>query len=210
MIEARPIPRAPKPETLQEFYGRFSTAEQIEHVANDTNSAAILPTSEIQTLRNAQAGRRKVGQGIVHIEESFILYARSCLARMGLRIWGPNLEEPSDSLLNTACRLSAITTFRQIAACGAYNFMNVNLKSLNNIELLGRCYNHFVHHLMMERFKKEEKEAGTYQREEEKKAIQKGRERVSEAIVKINVPVLAFSLCIPLILASRGTVQVCR
>ena len=98
---------------------------------------------------------------------------------MGLCVWSPNIEEPVNSLLISACQISAISTFCQIASAGAYNHMNINQRHISNFPALTLSYNHFAHHVMMEQFKKEKKEAGTFHHEEEKKDIQKGWERVS-------------------------------
>ena len=139
----------------------------------------MVPSNEIENFKQLSVGRKNIGQGIVHVEETFIQYSCSFLAWMGLRIWCPNLEEPVDSLLNSACRIAAISTFRQVAAAGAYDYMSINKTYLKEIDLLHQCYNHYVHHHMLERYTKETKESGKFGAEEEKKAIQKARERVS-------------------------------
>ncbi|EFP90156.2 uncharacterized protein PGTG_16004 [Puccinia graminis f. sp. tritici CRL 75-36-700-3] len=187
LTEKRPIPPAPQPDILQEFYHQFSDSHQIKNVVNNVNSPAMVPKDQIETLKDMVSGRKNIASGIVHVEEQFIDYARTCLARMGLRVWGPNLDETQDSLLNSACRISAVSTFRQVAAVGAYDFMSINKTYLNEFNLLYQCYNHYVHHVMLERFKKEQKEGGKYHAEEEKKAIQKARERLRDARYKFAV-----------------------
>ncbi|KNZ44357.1 hypothetical protein VP01_923g3 [Puccinia sorghi] len=86
-----------------------------------------------------------------------------------MRIWCPNLEEPVDSLLNSACQIAEISTFRQVAAA----------ENLKEIDLLHQCYNHYVHNHMLERYTKEAKESGKFNAKEEKQAIQKSCERLS-------------------------------
>ncbi|KNZ47600.1 hypothetical protein VP01_6292g1, partial [Puccinia sorghi] len=141
MIEPRPIPLVPQPEFLQEFYRRFSNAKKLHNVASDTSSSNIVPRTKIQTLKGAIVGQKKVGQ-----------------------VGCPNLEETPESLLNSECRISAIGTFRQIAAAEAYAYMNINKAYLQSFDLFFQCYNHFK---------------GSCHRQAEKKAVHKGREQVS-------------------------------
>ncbi|KNZ53517.1 hypothetical protein VP01_3217g3 [Puccinia sorghi] len=47
----RPIPPAPKPEVLKEFYRRFSDAEQIQNVADNSSLPAMVPSTEIEVFK---------------------------------------------------------------------------------------------------------------------------------------------------------------
>ncbi|MBW0509439.1 hypothetical protein O181_049154 [Austropuccinia psidii MF-1] len=66
---------------------------------------------------------------------------------------------------------------KKVAIGGAYEHMNANLRYLNEIPLLHSTYNHYVHYYMTELFKKEAKEYGKHQKEQEKAAIQLSRKR---------------------------------
>ncbi|MBW0487262.1 hypothetical protein O181_026977 [Austropuccinia psidii MF-1] len=95
--------------------------------------------------------------------------------------------EPTDTLYNEACRISAIKTLQQVAIGGAYQYMNINLHYLNNVGLLEVTYNHFVHYLQAKIYKRELKESGSYQKELEKGTISKNRQRFCKARYKFGV-----------------------
>ncbi|KNZ44724.1 hypothetical protein VP01_889g9 [Puccinia sorghi] len=95
--------------SLKKFYCQFSDAEQIQNIADSSSLPAMVPLTEIKTVKQLGVGCKNIEKGIVHVEETFVQYSRSCLAQMGLRIWCPNLEEPVDSLLNSDSTMSTIT-----------------------------------------------------------------------------------------------------
>ncbi|MBW0504895.1 hypothetical protein O181_044610 [Austropuccinia psidii MF-1] len=180
MLEKNTLPPAPDRSLLKEFYGRFSTNEQVLNVATSNTGANLIGEKEVKTLRDAHAGRLKVGKHIINLEEFYILYIHSMLAKLGIRVWAPDLEEAPDSLYNEACRTAALMTFRQVACSGAYHYIKANLMYCNNLSLLKVAYNHFVHYLMAETYKIENKESGKTLRNKDKKVVQKRRLRVSE------------------------------
>ncbi|MBW0546022.1 hypothetical protein O181_085737 [Austropuccinia psidii MF-1] len=129
-------------------------------------------------LKGVHIGRKKIGRAIVHISEFFIQYTNAMLARLGIRIWCPDLNDAPDSLYNEACRISAIMTFRQIASGGAYEYMSINLAYCNDLVLLQKAYNHFVHFSMLQKYMKEEKEEGKNLRDKIKGKVQRRRQRL--------------------------------
>lgn len=178
MAAAGSVPVAPDPALLTEFNARFSDPSQIAAVADSTTSQDLIPQTEIISLREARAGRVKIGKGIVHVQDFFVRYSLAMLAKLGIRRWGPDLEAAPDSMWNEACRLSAIRIFRMWVAGKA--FPNANPGYVDDILLLEKTYNHYVHHLMTEKFKKETKDAGKNQRDDARKVIQRNRQRVSQ------------------------------
>ncbi|MBW0517937.1 hypothetical protein O181_057652 [Austropuccinia psidii MF-1] len=117
----------------------------------------------------------------------FVIYVHASLARIGIRQWAPDLDDSSDTLYNEACRLSAIQTFRQVATIGAYQYMNINLRFLNDIGLLEAAYNHYVHWLMAQRYKKETRENAKHRKDELKKIIFKCRQRLRDTRYQFGV-----------------------
>ncbi|MBW0542174.1 hypothetical protein O181_081889 [Austropuccinia psidii MF-1] len=152
------VPTPPDNNMLQEFNVRFSDVDQIKTAAKSTNLQPLIPQSEILTLRGTQSGRKKI-----------------------------DLDASVDSLYNEACRISAIQTFHQIAAAGAYKYMNINLGYLDDIQFLEAAYNHYVHYLMANRYRQETKESGKFVKDEEKKAILKARQRLRDSRHKFGV-----------------------
>ncbi|MBW0543837.1 hypothetical protein O181_083552 [Austropuccinia psidii MF-1] len=183
LIYERSIPVLPDPALLQEFRNRFDDVEEIQQAAQSKNSLNLIPQEDVITLKGTKPGRKKVGRAIVNVQEFFILYIKALLAKLGIRRWAPALDEPIDTLYNEACRISAIQTFRQVAVAGAYQYMNINLRFLNNIGLLEATYNHFVHYLQTKIWKRETKESGAYQKDLERGVISKNRQRVRGPII---------------------------
>ncbi|MBW0483425.1 hypothetical protein O181_023140 [Austropuccinia psidii MF-1] len=179
MIEEHSVPPSTNHSLLKEFNTRFSTNEQIENTAKNQRGTTLINEKEVQTLRDARAGRKKIGKHIVNLEDFYFHYIRSLLSRLGIRVWAPDLEEAPGFLYNEACRTVALMTFRQLACSGAYRYMRANISYLNDINLLHRAYDHFVHYLMTEKFKKENKQAGKNFEDDKKKVTQQRRQRLA-------------------------------
>ncbi|MBW0541568.1 hypothetical protein O181_081283 [Austropuccinia psidii MF-1] len=180
LIYQRSVPIAPNYDLLREFNQKFSFAYEIKDVIESSTTMPLLPEAEIITLRGATAGRKKVGRGIINMKDFYIRYIQTLLAKLGIRRWAPDLNDASDTLYNEACRISAIQSFRQIAVAGAYEYMNINLKFLNSIHLLEASYNHYVHWVMAQRFRREVIKTGRFEKDEERKAILRARKRLRD------------------------------
>ncbi|EGG08768.1 uncharacterized protein MELLADRAFT_61518 [Melampsora larici-populina 98AG31] len=126
------VPQAPDPQTLKEFYSCFTTQSDIESVLANSSSRAIIAQNKIQTLNDNQL-TQKAGRETLHLKEIHIMFIHSSLAKLGLRRWGPNLSEATNSLLNSACRISAILAFCQVAAGGAFDTANMEATYINNL-----------------------------------------------------------------------------
>jgi hypothetical protein len=82
-------------------------------------------------------------------------------------------------LYNAAHRIAAITTFQDLVAARAYDYMNVCPKMATDTALIIQAYNHFVHYLCLVKYNKEKKQAGKLAKEARSKGVSKSRERVS-------------------------------
>ncbi|KAA1122262.1 hypothetical protein PGTUg99_035798 [Puccinia graminis f. sp. tritici] len=71
LLEQKTIPGPPHPDTLKEFTARFSNAEEIGKTAEDVAGAALIPVKDVVTLKDLKLGRKKVGKGLVNLEEFF-------------------------------------------------------------------------------------------------------------------------------------------
>ncbi|KAI9616823.1 hypothetical protein KEM48_005069 [Puccinia striiformis f. sp. tritici PST-130] len=109
---------------------------------------------------------------------------QAILARLGIRVWAPDLEDLPDSLYNEACRQAALKSFRQASVGGAYAYMNVNLKYATDLTLLIPAYNHYVHYLQATRYNREKNQTGKFRMDEERKVISKARERLRDSRLK--------------------------
>ncbi|KAA1137529.1 hypothetical protein PGTUg99_011743 [Puccinia graminis f. sp. tritici] len=181
LFEQNSVPAKVNPDLAQEFHARFQTSDQIEQAVNHPESPQVISQEDILSLRQGRAGRFKLGRGLANIDEMQILYVHAVFSKVGIRVWGPNLEESHDSLFNSACRITALNTFRQLASSGAYQYMNINHSCLNELSFLVNAYNHYVHFVMEACYKKEMKEIGKHAKDEKKKAVQKNRERLRQS-----------------------------
>lgn len=179
LYRAQDVPPTPDPVILQSFYAQFSNVSQVEAVLKDPASSALIASESILSLKELRIGGGKPGRGMAHISEMSVLYIHGCLAKLAMAIWGPDPLDSPDSLWNAACRIVALDTFRQLLACGTYNYMNVSLKHVNSISHMISAYNHYVHFNMAAKYKKELKNAGKIAQDNSRKSRQKRRERVS-------------------------------
>ncbi|MBW0497101.1 hypothetical protein O181_036816 [Austropuccinia psidii MF-1] len=154
MVKKGSIPPAADHSLLTEFYQRFSTTDQIENVASKKQSTTLIKHDEFQILCDACAGCIKIGNHIVNLQKFYVDYIKAMLAKLGIRAWAPDLEDAPDSLFNEACRISALMTFRQIGATRGFQYMQSHRSYANNLGLVRSAYNHFVHYVMTEKYKK--------------------------------------------------------
>lgn len=172
------VPAPPDESLLKEFYCCFTNEKQIDEYVQDPRSPDIIAQNDILTLRAARAGGCKLGRSMGRLDESYVLYIHAILAKVGIRVWGPDLCAAHDSLYNSACRITALASFRQLCGVGAYDSMNVPLQYVNSLTMLIPTYNHYVHYVLAAKFKTEMKEEGRVRLNNEKKGAQKARERV--------------------------------
>lgn len=171
------VPKPPELSTLEEFYKRFCRAEQIEDAVK-SGSTNYVRKHEIQCFQNVQKVQVKCGNSIIHLGSRFVTYAQGLMSRLGLRVWCPNLNDDSSSLYNSAHRIAALTTFTELASTPAYAYLNIDPEMAQDMSLLIPAYNHFVHYLQLDKYKKELKEKGKVAQEANNKKISKNRERV--------------------------------
>ncbi|MBW0532869.1 hypothetical protein O181_072584 [Austropuccinia psidii MF-1] len=120
------VPEAVAPQVLKCFQARFSSIDEFEAHAANPNANVFVADADIEALNAGRAGRVNISQEMLQSEESDLRYIHGYLGKLGIECWGPNLEESSDSLWNSACRTSAINLFRQMAASGAYRNTSLN------------------------------------------------------------------------------------
>ncbi|POW21110.1 hypothetical protein PSHT_02741, partial [Puccinia striiformis] len=115
LTKQKVIPKPPHPDTLTEFDSCFFNADDIGYSTGNTSCAPLIPVGEVVTFKDPKCGQKKVGKGLVNVEEFFLSYTKATLACLGIQTWAPNLEDSHHSLYNEACRQAALMTFRQAA-----------------------------------------------------------------------------------------------
>ncbi|EGG11304.1 uncharacterized protein MELLADRAFT_102169 [Melampsora larici-populina 98AG31] len=187
LILAGAVPKAPDPALMEEFNARLSNVSEIAGVLDNHAAQSLIDDKEVITLAEARHGRMKVGKGIFNIKDFFLLFTRAMLAKLGIRVWCPDLDASEDSMWNEACRISAICIFRQWAIADAFITMNINKSFINNILLLERTYNHYVFHVCADKYKQELKGEGTNKVADERRAAQTCRRRLMAYVAKTLV-----------------------
>ncbi|KAI7967764.1 hypothetical protein MJO29_001041 [Puccinia striiformis f. sp. tritici] len=100
--------------------------------------------------------------------------------QLGLQVWCPNLDEDSASLYNSAHRISALTTFTELPSTTAYAYLGIDPTMAGDLTLLIPAYDHFVHYLQYENYRKELKEEGKVAKDAAHKRFSKNRERLRD------------------------------
>jgi hypothetical protein len=91
------------------------------------------------------------------IEDHIIEYIQACISKFGLLVWCPDLRQTPYALYNAACRIIA----------------------LDDMVLLVKLYDHFVHYYQQSHYKKECWMPGSIRAADEASSQYKGRARVS-------------------------------
>ncbi|KAH9467227.1 hypothetical protein Pst134EB_002250 [Puccinia striiformis f. sp. tritici] len=100
--------------------------------------------------------------------------------QLGLQVWCPNLDKDSASLYNSAHRISALTTFTELASTTAYAYLGIDPTMAGDLTLLIPAYDHFVHYLQYENYRKELKEEGKVAKDAAHKRFSKNCERLRD------------------------------
>lgn len=115
MVESGAVPPPPDADAIHEFTSAFSSADQIGNIIRSSLGRDLIPRAEVLTFKNMATGRKKMGHGIINVHHFFLNLTQSTLAKLGIRMWGPNLDESIDSLWNVACWLAALKIFCDMA-----------------------------------------------------------------------------------------------
>ncbi|MBW0488247.1 hypothetical protein O181_027962 [Austropuccinia psidii MF-1] len=98
ILEKDSLPPSPDCLLLKEFYGRFSSNERVVNVAQSNTGDNLISEKEVKKLRDARSGHIKAGKHIIHLKKFYIIHLHSMLAKLGICLWAPDLEEAPDSL----------------------------------------------------------------------------------------------------------------
>ncbi|POW20214.1 hypothetical protein PSHT_03764 [Puccinia striiformis] len=181
LIERRDVPTAPLLENLDRFNSHFTSAQQVLSVSGDHSSPNLIVANQVQIMKAAKGGKVHVNKKVDKIDQFSMEYMQGALSKLGLSVWRPDLAHKLDSLYNIACRMAALSTFRQLGATPAYSQLNINKVYVNDIPLLAKAYNHYVHFYMLNRYMDELKTEGHFALVEKKKEIQHNRNNLRKA-----------------------------
>ncbi|POW15212.1 hypothetical protein PSHT_07144 [Puccinia striiformis] len=182
LIERRDVPTAPLQENLDRFNSHFTSAQQVLSVSGNHSSPNLIVANQVQIMKAAKGGKAHVNKKVDKIDQFSMEYMQGALSKLGLSVWRPDLADKSDSLYNIACRMAALLTFRQLGATPAYSQLNINKVYVNDIPLLVKAYNHYVHFYMLNRYMDELKTEGHFALVEKKKDILHNRNNLRKAL----------------------------
>ena len=84
IVEVSTPPPPANQEFVQQFCSHFKDISAFEHHVDNSNSAQLIAETDVQTMKDACAGRIKVGNNFVHIDENYIHYMHSYLSIIGI------------------------------------------------------------------------------------------------------------------------------
>ncbi|MBW0556915.1 hypothetical protein O181_096630 [Austropuccinia psidii MF-1] len=160
--EKHSLPDPPTQTDLADFYRKFSNSKQIKEAIQEAGGAEMNSEADVLAFARKQLQPVELGRGMKNLSQSYIDYIQGTLGRLGFTRWSPNLVQNKDDLYNVACRITAITTFQQLVAAGAYNHLSMNFSYIMKTALLQKAYDHYVHYLIKSRVDKEQKLQGSY------------------------------------------------
>lgn len=180
MLDSRGIPSSPSPSAIVTFNQRFQSSRAVE--LQQASPKLLLAVSQVRgaaAAARSSTSNSKVAKMVCRMEENIISYIDNCLARFGLEEWTPDLDQTPYALYNTTHRIIAIDTFKQAAVAHAYAQLKPNLKYVQNMALLEKIYNHFVHFYFYSRYVQERDSPGSVAALDGAGPAYKGRNRVS-------------------------------
>jgi hypothetical protein len=149
------------PEVLEEFNRFFNCLEDVTATYDTTSSTSLDSThhrinvAQVKLSALPSNATARVKQQFRRMESFMLGYMQAMLACYGMHQWNPDLNQPSDSLFNVACRFVVVGTFRQALVTRTYAAYRVPLKYANSCDLLSKIYDHIVHFHYAARFRKE-------------------------------------------------------
>ncbi|KNZ52066.1 hypothetical protein VP01_3705g1 [Puccinia sorghi] len=149
LLEQKSIPGPPHPNTLTEFNSRFSDAEEIAQIVENVQGAPLVPVKEIISLKALRLGQRKIGQGIVNLDDFLWSIPRLLLLVLDYFFWGQTLTthqhlflmKPADKLpSNRFGKLQQVLTITMSTSCKKIDTKGKRRKLANSVQMKNEGY----------------------------------------------------------------------
>ena len=144
------LPTPPSATTIASFQARFSKDEEVVLALKShepVDAGALM--EQVRKLR--LASRNSEHQALRSIEDDLLIYCQTQLVKVGLLEWRPNFTDSPYSTFNSALRLIAISTFKQITVSGAYTGFGPDLLvHVESMSYVINLFDHFVFKLLAE------------------------------------------------------------
>lgn len=180
LYDPKQPPPIPDPAVLESFAQNFQNhPDHISLTQVAREGPSLIAPSLIRVGDIPVTDRGHVASQLRGIEENMIYYIQTCLSRFGLSVWCPDLRKTPYSLFNSINRIAALNTFKQALISHTYAHLAPNLAYMQDMTLLVKMYDHFVHHYQYARFKKETRIPGSVRASDTTGPAYTNRRRVS-------------------------------
>ncbi|KAF4615913.1 hypothetical protein D9613_006379 [Agrocybe pediades] len=160
LLDPKAIPQDPSPEVLSDFAEHFTSKDSLYKTRRGGPNLVLPWKVKIgSAVANVSIKSRLLDQ-IRPIEENMLAHIQSILARFGLEIWCPDFRQSPYALYNAALRIVAIDTFKQALISWSYAHLAPNMAYVHDMDLLIKLYDHFVHHHLYSRYKRDARRPG--------------------------------------------------
>ncbi|KAG6847460.1 hypothetical protein H0H93_008001 [Arthromyces matolae] len=182
------IPLLPDPNVLANFALRYTDAEALRKLLNDSTTAArnratdrMVLTAVQQVRQRCVSERSSIISTISRVPDNALHIIFTAVHSAGLTVWRPDvLGGTPTSPYNGSLEAIALWSFQQAAAVFAYSHLMPNLKYLEDFALLRRIYLNFVFSYLRKKIVKEKRVPGTAEKEAQDNKVYKLRSDLTD------------------------------
>ncbi|THU87478.1 hypothetical protein K435DRAFT_681621, partial [Dendrothele bispora CBS 962.96] len=178
------VPKPPSEALVRAFDQKFRTDTVYKGLSQLVAPAALDSIhEEVEQLRSAQNAKSNSThlRNISRVPETKLISILTAVHAFGLSEWWPDYTGNFNTRYNNAHRAVALSTFQDAANTHAYNHLTPIRSQVNNMDLLVRMYDHYVHHYLKNQALAELKFPGATMEKYKKTAMYKRRQRLQKA-----------------------------
>ncbi|KAK7065034.1 hypothetical protein R3P38DRAFT_2827642 [Favolaschia claudopus] len=174
-------PPSASPALVKRFELRLQGSTTTELVRSGVYKMPVISPSAVKLgvdVREAIRGNSKILKAYAKMEEADLLSVKAYIAGLGINVWAIDYTQSPNSVYNSAMRKCAIHTFRFLCASKAYDFFTMDTSFINDVLLLTRLYDHFVHHHLNMQWQAEVRNPGASEANIERNRLIQTRSRL--------------------------------
>ncbi|PPQ76393.1 hypothetical protein CVT24_007927 [Panaeolus cyanescens] len=180
-ISRTSIPSDPPKEVLKQFDQRFTSEDDLY---KQRHAEPIIHPNNVSIQRWDEIPPDPHNKNIMRlrqIPDTALQMMRTTAARYGLKAWAPDLRQAPYGLYNSACRMSAIDSFRQAVIAQVYAMFAPTTRFISDMDLLIKIYDHTVHYFHYRRYVRELANPGANAEQDEDNTVMQNRLRLAKA-----------------------------
>ncbi|KAK7051736.1 hypothetical protein R3P38DRAFT_2684430 [Favolaschia claudopus] len=180
-LASNKAPASASAAVVKRFELRFQGATTTDLIRAGVYNTPLIKISDVKLgvdMREAIRSNSKILKAFAKMEEGDLLQVKAHFAKLGVNVWAIDYTQSAHSVYNNAMRKCAIETFRFLCANKAYDFFTMDTTFLNDILLLTRMYDHFVHHHLNLQWQAEVRKPGGSEALAERNRITQARLRL--------------------------------